>query len=449
MDYSECLFYIESLSPTLEKPSLTRIAAFMACHSNWQNQYEVIHVGGTNGKGSTVSLIDSIARASGLRVGRFTGPHLLRWNERFHVDGKPISDDEFARVGTLIREFSDDFGRDNPELGPLTWFEYLTTVAFYWFAESKVDLAVIEVGLGGRFDATNIVQNVLASVITNIDLDHMHILGNTVEQIAFEKAGIIKEGVPVVTGATGTSLEVIANKSSVLRCPFFVIENPDLSLMSDQIMSDFTACKNSLSLLGRFQQTNALLAVAAFYISGLAARSKVNALDAIRKGFVAAYWPGRLQYIEPARIILDGAHNAAGALALRTALNHLYPDSAFQFVVGCFENKNAEQIIDALVKPGDRVYASQASTRRATYSKEQLAAFCQIRGAVAAPFQSIAEAFRAAKSEQADGIIVVTGSFATVREVIVALGWESVEDGSPECVKISDSLKFGATKESL
>ncbi len=445
MDYSECLAYIESLSPTLEKPSLTRIGAFMAGHSNWQNQYQVIHVGGTNGKGSTVSLIDSIARSSGLRVGRFTGPHLLRWNERFHVDGKPISDDEFARVGTLIRGMSDEFGCDNPELGPLTWFEFLTTVAFFWFAESKVDLAVVEVGLGGRFDATNIVQNVLASVITNIDLDHMHILGNTVEQIAFEKAGIIKQGVPVITGATGTSLEVIVNKSSELGCPLFVSENPEISVMSDQILSDFTACKNSLSLLGRFQQANALLAVAAFHISGLAARSKGNAIDAVRRGFEAAYWPGRLQYIEHEGLILDGAHNVAGALALRTALNQLYPRTPFQFVVGCFENKNAEQIIDALIKPGDRVYASQATTRRATYSKEQLAAFCQTRGASATPFQSIREAFRSAQSEQAGGIIVVTGSFATVREVIVALGWQSVEDGRPECVKIFDSLKFDAT----
>jgi dihydrofolate synthase/folylpolyglutamate synthase len=439
MEYSECLAYIDSLSPTLEKPSLTRISAFMACHANWQNQYPVIHVGGTNGKGSTVALIDSIARAAGLKVARFTGPHLLQWNERFHIDGKPISDQEFARVGSYIRELSEDYGRNNPELGPLTWFEYLTTIAFYWFAENKVDLAVVEVGLGGRFDATNIVSNVLVSVITTIDLDHTHILGNTVEQIAFEKAGIIKWGVPVVTGAVGAALEVIRYRCGEHNNRLFAVADCEISGIASSILADFESSKNVLSLLGSYQESNGLLAVAAFYISGLAMRRGINCAAAIREGFENAYWPGRLQLIEHENLILDGAHNAAGASALRTALDLLYPNAKFQFVIGCFENKNAEQIVAALIKPGDRVYASQASTRRATYRKEELAGFCQARGASASTFESIADALKSAKLEQKNGPIIVTGSFATVREVIVALGWKTVEDARPECVKISDS----------
>ncbi len=438
MDYSECLTYIESLSPTLEKPSLTRIAAFMACYGNWQNQYDVIHVAGTNGKGSTVALIDSIARAAKLKAARFTGPHLLRWNERFHIDGKPISDAEFARVGTHIRRLSEEYGRDNPEIGPLTWFEFLTSIAFYWFAENKVDLAVIEVGLGGRFDATNIVERVLVSVITNIDLDHTQILGNSVEEIAFEKSGIIKAAVPVISGAVGAALDVIREKSEQLGCKLFPVSQHLDGALGEKIQHDFELCKSSIALVGSYQQTNGLLAVAAFHISGLAALVHQDSAEIIRLGFERAYWPGRLQLVDDATIVLDGAHNAAGALALRSALDRLQPDANFQFVIGCFENKNAKQIVDALIRSGDRVYASQASTRRATYDKEQLAAFCKERGADASTFGSIADAFHAARQES-DRLVVVTGSFATVREVMVALGWKSVEDGSPECVKISDS----------
>jgi dihydrofolate synthase/folylpolyglutamate synthase len=350
----------------------------------------------------------------------------------------------------------------------------LTSLAFYWFAEQRVDLAVIEVGLGGRFDATNVVENVLVSVITNIDLDHTHILGNTVEEIAFEKSGIIKAGVPVVSGATGAALDVIRARCDELGCKLY-------SEFDDRIHRDFDAAKKSLALLGSYQQKNGLLAVAAFHISGLTERCKQNPAKVIQSGFETAYWPGRLQLIRGAEskkeIILDGAHNTAGAVALRSALDRMHPDAKFQFVIGCFENKNARQIVDALVRTGDSVYASQAATKRATYDKEQLALFCKERGASAATYDTIADAFHAANANAANAaggnaanagdanpanfanvnpadshmanasvfstdieadIIVVTGSFATVREVMLALGWKSVEDGSPECVRISD-----------
>lgn len=437
MDYSETLRYIESLSPTLEKPSLTRISAFLDCHENWQNQYPVIHVAGTNGKGSTVALIDSIARAAGLKVGRFTGPHLLRWNERFHVDGKPISDAEFAKIGSHLRLLSEEFGVAHEDLGPLTWFEYLTAAAFYWFAQERVDLAVIEVGLGGRFDATNVVESVLVSVITNIDLDHTHILGSTVEEIAFEKAGIIKRDVPVVSGARGAALAVIEKRCDEMASSLYAVEDPPRDCMWTAIEADFERSEKSLALLGSYQKLNGLLAVAAFHISGLASKTEDQTGRVIKDGFENAYWPGRLQLVAEKRIILDGAHNVAGAQALRHALDILSPKNNLDFVIGCFENKNAREIVSALIRPGDRVYASQAATRRATYDKERLATFCTERGAKAESFDSIAEAFAQAQS-RANGYVVVTGSFATVREVMQALGWKSVEDGRAECVKISD-----------
>lgn len=437
MDYSECLAYIESLSPTLEKPGLTRIKAFMACHGDWQNLYKVIHVAGTNGKGSTVALLDSIARGAGYKVGRFTGPHLLRWNERFHLNGQPISDDDFARAGTYIRELSEEFARDRPDLGQLTWFEFLTAIAFYWFAQNNVDVAVIEVGLGGRFDATNVVQDVLVSVITNIDLDHTHILGGTVELIAAEKAGIIKDGVTVVTGATGAALSVIRTRAQEHNCKLVEVDQLHLDALPAQILETFEACKNSLSLVGAYQEMNGLLAVTAIAESGLM-DSLSDPRNAIRNGFREAFWPGRMHFVGAQNLILDGAHNPAGAVALRNTLDRLRPNASFRFVIGCFENKNVEKIVGALVRTGDKVYASQAVTKRATYNKEQISTFCQGLGAESSTYESIADAFHAARKAQKDEMIVVTGSFATVREVMFALGWTSVEDGRPEWVKISD-----------
>src|SRR6185369_3255745 len=154
MNYLQTLAYIESLSPTLERPSLKRIQLFMEEQGQPQDTFPSLHVAGTNGKGSTVAILDNVLRAAQLKVGRFTGPHLLRWNERFHLNGMPIEDERFAQLASRLREKSEDFGRRHEDLGPLTWFEFLTAIAFFFFAEEKVDIGVFEVGLGGRFDAT-------------------------------------------------------------------------------------------------------------------------------------------------------------------------------------------------------------------------------------------------------------------------------------------------------
>ena len=150
MNYLEAKTYLESLAPTLSRPTLDRMNRFVEAHLSREADIPCIHIGGTNGKGSTVAIADSVLRARGYKVGRFTGPHLLRWNERFHVDGKAISDEAFARLATKVRDLSEKFGRENKDVGPLTWFEFLTAMAFMHFFESKVDVAVVEVGLGVR-----------------------------------------------------------------------------------------------------------------------------------------------------------------------------------------------------------------------------------------------------------------------------------------------------------
>src|SRR4029453_611254 len=184
MNYLQSLQYLESLSPTTQQPCLERVAEFMREAGQHHERFGSIHVAGTNGKGSTVAMLDAVLRGAGMRVGRFTGPPLLRWNERFHVDGQPITDAQFADLATRTRLLSEDFGSRHPQFGALTWFEFLTVMVFFLFAEAGVEVAVFEVGLGGRWDATNVLSSPLAVALTNVDLDHPQILGDTVRAIA-------------------------------------------------------------------------------------------------------------------------------------------------------------------------------------------------------------------------------------------------------------------------
>jgi dihydrofolate synthase/folylpolyglutamate synthase len=460
MNYLETLAYIESLSPTLEKPSLARIAAFCGEHGEPQNRYPVFHVGGTNGKGSTVAILESLLRALGLRVGRFTGPHLLRWNERFHVDGQAIADDEFARIGSEVRELSHQFGRKHADLGPLTWFEYLSAMAFFYFFEGQVDVAIFEVGLGGRFDATNIVSNVACSAITSIDLDHTHILGETEPAIAFEKAGIFKPGVPAVTAAGGAALDTLRERAESIGTKLYVCSLPAQlsdttgSIIEDgswkRLMAQFSQASNKLTLLGEHQRQNALVAVSSLFLALKTCEqfrtvvdggTGVNNLDFVR-AFSEVYWPGRLQAIPQYEDVwMDGAHNPAGAKMLRRALDQLYPETPVHFVLGCFANKKAEPMLQALIRPGDQVHVSEAATRRATIAKEHLAAMAEAAGGKAYVYQSIPQAFLAAvNSRQAGQPVMASGSLATVKEVMIHLGWHRVEDGQADCQSIHDKL---------
>jgi dihydrofolate synthase / folylpolyglutamate synthase len=470
MNYLESIAYLDSLSPTLEKPGLSRISEFLAAHGDEQNRLPCFHVGGTNGKGSTVAVLDSVLRQCGLKVGRFTGPHLLRWNERFHVDGAPISDSQFAHYATKIRAMSEDFGRGNL-CGPLTWFEFITALAFDYFVQSAVDVAVIEVGLGGRFDATNVLSNVLATIITNIDLDHTHILGETKELIAAEKAGIIKPGVPVICGATGSPLDLIKRKAAASQSPFLSVSLPQqfeltavekadeekIMRLLRELAKDCGIDQNAPALTGEHQKLNALLAFSALALShyfaqtnnrNLTERIETQLNVAWVKGMEDLYWPGRMQRVSQGKVIFDGAHNPAGAASLRKALSDSFPDQHCLFVVSCFDNKNAAGILEALIRPGDRLFFAEAATRRATFSKERLKQYADELDVQSTAFANIETAFAAALGQVGDNeIVVATGSFATVRECMQALGWLSVEDGQAESVKIGSSVEVSPPRK--
>jgi dihydrofolate synthase/folylpolyglutamate synthase len=432
MNYLQTVAYIESLAPTILNPDLTRFSLFMDEHEQIHNKIPSIHVAGTNGKGSTVAILDAVLRAGGLKVGRFTGPHLLRWNERFHLNGQPIADDVFAEYATKLREDSEQFGRRHPQLGYLTWFEFLTALVFRYFADNRVDLAVYEVGLGGRWDATNVLARPLVSVITTIALDHTHILGETLSAIAREKAGIIKHGVPVVTGADGEAFREIAARATELGAELIHCQPPDVVQGGPPFdRPAFDAVLTRLSLQGEYQKFNCLLALAALNVAADRQNLHLDPVSAAENGLSNVFWPGRFQYLPEQRVLLDGAHNPAGARALRLALDQVFPHTERHFVLSFFQTKNVPAAIAELIRPGDRVFASEAQTARAVCPAQDIVDACTAAGAQAIACMTISDAFNSAIQSRGnkDGLVIASGSFATVKESMLALGWQSVEDG--------------------
>jgi dihydrofolate synthase/folylpolyglutamate synthase len=319
---------------------------------NPQRYYKKIHVGGTNGKGSTSALIASLLEAAGYRVGLYTSPHLERFNERIKVNGEEISDEDAARLLTESRQIFEKM-INYKEPMPLRFFDILTGVCFKYFMEQKVDFAVIEVGLGGRLDATNVMEP-LVSVITNIGYEHVNILGPTLEDIAYEKAGIIKTGVPVITGET---------KENVLEVFRKVAKENDTDLIEVQEYAEYTRTSSDITgqtfdletqeeeyralrtpLLGKHQLLNASTAIAT--IEALSQTGVTIGKRAIIKGVKKVYWPARLEVIhrDPA-VVLDCAKDAEATEAVRETIKEDLNDRHIIAVVSISSDKNIEGMI--------------------------------------------------------------------------------------------------------
>lgn len=432
MNYLESVEYIEGLTPVKGKPSLDKIELFLKELDNPQNSFPVIHVGGTNGKGSTAILLDTLLRALGLKTGRFTGPHILSWKERISIEGEFVSSTEFARLATEVRKLSESFAQKHEELGTLSWFEFLTAMAFLKFQSETVDLAVLEVGLGGRFDATNAANNVSSTVITNIDLDHTHILGDTVQEIAFEKAGIMKANVPVITQATGDALLELERQAK-LKGTTLVNVNKE----SDQLERGFakTNCKilqsrkfilEKLALLGPHQKNNSNLAI--YALSQIKAIKNLITEDTVKnmqRSLENVFWPGRMQIVKERNLIMDVAHNPASARVLRSALDQLDKEKSRTFLVGFFMSKDVPGFLKNLLKEGDNVIACDLNTRRKFFEASYVKEICRSMGVDCKVARSVSEGldfFYEKKFPKKQ--LVATGSFQTIRATMDYLGYQ-------------------------
>jgi dihydrofolate synthase/folylpolyglutamate synthase len=409
--YRQAVGCLQELGWFIAEPKLDNTLKLAALVGNPQDDLRFIHVAGTNGKGSTCAMLESIYRAAGLRTGLFTSPHLISFRERIQVDRQLISETkvvEFVqKLHPLLERFSQD---DHP-----TFFEAATIMALLFFAEQKCDLVIWETGFGGRLDATNIVTP-LASVITNIALDHQQWLGDTLGKIAFEKAGIIKPEIPVVTATDEPeALAVIEKVAREKNAPLKIIGR-DAALRQPHSAA---RCPN-LSLLGEHQKTNAALALATIEVL----QKQIPVLDEnIRAGLAKIDWPGRLQLIQKPngqRILLDGAHNVAGAEVLREALEKNFGAAKPTMILGVFQDKDWRHICETLSPLAARIFTVPVSSER-TANSNDLAAACRAANPSAEIF-ACASLAKALKKSAAGTFIVVTGSLYLVGEALELLG---------------------------
>ncbi|HEY9295426.1 MAG TPA: folylpolyglutamate synthase/dihydrofolate synthase family protein, partial [Phormidium sp.] len=342
---------------------LERIHQLLEKLDNPHKQVPIIHIAGTNGKGSVCAYLSSVLTEAGYRVGRYTSPHLIDWTERICINQKPISPTELQECLERVVAATEN-NTETP-----TQFEIITAAAWLYFAEQKTDIAVIETGLGGRLDATNVCETPLASVITSISLDHWQILGPTVADIAGEKAGILKAKCPAVIGELPESARIVVEKRiQELDCPATWVKpaidlgqglaeyhpHPEISVNP---RSSAVKIKYQLPLLGKIQLMNSAIAIAT--LQTLQNQGWQISPTAIENGIAKTQWPGRLQQTtwKNRNILIDGAHNPAAAIALREYVDRLnnHP-SPINWVIGILATKDCDDILKALLKKGDRLY---------------------------------------------------------------------------------------------
>jgi dihydrofolate synthase / folylpolyglutamate synthase len=397
--------YLDGLQPLAMRFGLERMERALDALGHPERAYPVLQVGGTNGKGSACAMAAAALRAAGHRVGLYTSPHLVRFNERIQVDGAAIDDAALgARIDAIRRACP--WHEAGGEGDRLTYFEFATLAGLLHFAEAGVSAAVVEVGLGGRFDATNaIVPRVTA--IARIGLDHTQLLGDTVEQVAFEKAGIFKAGVPaVVHGAQPAgALEVLRAEAARRRAPFTVAP---------------VTWEGPLGLAGPHQRGNAGLAAAA--LRALAASGVALDEAALVAGLAGARWPGRLE--EVGGVLLDGAHNPQGAAALAEALPVLRPAQPIELVFGVLADKDHAGMLAAL-RPAVRRFHLVAPASPRARPVDTVKALAASLGADADGHPSVAEALACARrAAHRGGAVCVAGSLYLVGEARQLLAGE-------------------------
>lgn len=380
MNYEESVAYLEQAASFGIKPGLERIEAMLKKLGNPETAYKVIHVTGTNGKGSVVAMITSVLENAQLRVGRYISPHLLDYTERIYICGHDISREDFAKAATVVRKAAEEIIADGVEAP--TEFELLTAMAFWYFKEQKVDYAVMEVGMGGLYDSTNVILPVV-SVITNVAMDHMKYLGNTLQEIAHQKAGIIKEGIPVVTAAQHVALKQLKKEAHEKKSRIYFYgrdfeidsRNPwkhgqVVTVKRKDMPKELEKSLLFVPFVGAHQAVNAAVATMALSII-MKQDDRVNEND-LREGLARTRWQGRFEIhdVKGVTYIMDGAHNPAGAEALMEALEEQYPDKRRLFVFTSLADKDTETVIQLLIRKGDKVFACEAPTPRTRKSEE-------------------------------------------------------------------------------
>lgn len=346
--YNECVKLLTSKEKFHIELGLNRVSRILELFDNPQNKIKTIHIAGTNGKGSTCAILNSILTESGFKTGLFTSPHLEKYNERIQINSIPISDEYLY---SLIEEVNEKAKVNNIYL---TEFELITVIGFLYFARENADIAIIEVGLGGRLDATNVIKKPLITAITSISLDHTDRLGSTIEEIAKEKAGIIKDNVPCVVLDKNNGYETI--KKIAINKNAKIIDVSINTSIQNIDNKNYVQIKDNLyefALKGHYQAENLSLALAV--INELKEKKYEISEESIKNGLKNVCHNGRFDYIKELNLVIDGAHNPDGALVLRKSLNTLFENNSIHFVYASINTKDYNTILSTLVTSKDEI----------------------------------------------------------------------------------------------
>ncbi len=417
MTIDQALQYIHSVSWMGSRPGLSRTRELLRRMGDPHKGLRFVHVAGTNGKGSTCAMIASILQAAGLRVGLYTSPYILRFNERIRVNGEDIPDDALADVTEYVSRFAESM-EDHP-----TEFELVTAIGFAYFARKKCDVVVLEVGLGGELDSTNVIDPPLLSVITEIDFDHMGVLGNSIEEIAAAKAGIIKAGAPVLSADNLSASAAVIHSVALARgCECFT---PDYAAVTHRVCDGkgIRFCMDgeeyTVPLLGDYQYRNAAMAITATRI--LARRGLPIQDSHIKAGLAVVGWKGRFEKLNDRPLIYyDGGHNPQGVAAAVSSYRVLYPDTPATVLMGVMADKDYAVEIEALL-PAAHCFVTVRPDNPRALSAENLAQKIVSLGGVATPAQTVEDGVRmAAEIAAGERPVLALGSLYMYAEVHAA-----------------------------
>lgn len=423
MTEAEAIAKIHSVYPSGKKEGLTNMRAVMARLGNPQDHLAMIHVAGTNGKGSTCAMIERALREAGYKTGLYTSPYIERYNERIRIGGAPISGEKLAE---LVEQIWPVIESCREEGLCITEFELGTVLAFLAFAQEKTDIAIIEVGLGGRLDPTNIIRPLL-SVITNVGMDHMHFLGDTIEEIAMEKAGIMKPDTPVVLGWQEENVrEVLLDAAKTLDIPVLSPQAENVrelrnGVTLDVLLPDWKLESLHVSLIGRHQADNAAAALGALH--ALRARGYDRITEtAIRSALADVRWPGRLERF--GRVILDGAHNEPGVKALCRYMDAWLDKEKTVLLTAMMMDKDVACMTKQLAGRVCAVVTTQPAVPRAMAADALAKEFAALGAAVEAAAKPGEALARARKLAGEDGTVLCAGSLYLIGEIRTLLRQE-------------------------
>lgn len=415
MTYTEALQFIHSVSWMGSRPGLSRITELCRRMGDPQKGLRCIHIAGTNGKGSTAAYLTAVLRAAGYTVGTFTSPYVRTFNERIAVDGKPVSNYLLTKAVEAAKPHAEAM-EDRP-----TEFELITAVGFEVFRRKKVDVVVLEVGLGGRYDSTNIIESPICSVITGIAFDHVQILGNTLAEIASEKAGIIKAGCPTVTARLAPEAEaVIAAEAKKQGSPRTAVDPDRITVHSDTvdgIVFDYKDRKNlRTTLIGGYQPRN--IALVCETVDVLRQNGFSVSEDALYKGIAAAKWPARFELLqkEPP-VVFDGGHNEEGVRAAVETAKRVFGGKVV-ILTGVMADKAYDTMVGLIAEIAEEVFTLRPDNPRAM-SADALAAVYAEHGVKATPSATVAKALQAARARaSALGLpLLILGSLYLYKDI--------------------------------